>query len=191
MNFTTIDMLDHAVLRKPAKHIDFPLEQTIQEFIAKFKDFFAELESMYGKPAGLAAPQVGHGLRIIIIQVPPEAKTIRKDVFDEMPPTILINPSFEPIIAEGKNKDWEGCYSVPDKMGEVYRYTAINYTAYNIHGEKYTRYAKGFLARLVQHEIGHINGELYTDLLGPDCRFGSVTEMLPIRQAEFLTQSES
>lgn len=184
MQFVTNDMPDHEVLRNRTKDLQFPLDPKINKFIEEFKYFFADMKSPYGKPAGLAAPQVGHSLRIMIIQVPEEAKAIRKDVFEVLPPTVLINPFYEPIVAEGKNKDWEGCYSVPDKMGEVYRYTAINYQAFLPNGEKFAGLARGFLARLFQHETGHLNGELYTDLIGSDCRFGSIEEMMPIRKQE-------
>ena len=184
MHLVTKDLPDHAVLRRPAEKVKFTLDENTQQFIEKFKLFFANLKSPLGKPAGLAATQVGMSLRIVIIQVPPEAKTIRKDVYDALPPTILINPSYEPILDAGENKDWEGCYSVIDKMGEVYRHTAIQYEAFNEDGEKLQGVARGFLARLIQHEVGHLNGELYVDLIQSDCRYGTFDEMIKIRKQE-------
>lgn len=184
MQFVTVDMPNHEVLRTPTRDLKFPLDEATKNFVTEFTEFFAQMKSPYGKPAGLAAPQVGHSLRVMIIQVPEEAKAVRKDVSDVLPLTVLINPSYEPVLSEGKNKDWEGCYSVPAMMGEVWRYTAINYQAFLPNGEKVIGLAKGFLARLIQHETGHLNGELYTDLMGPDCRFGSVEEMMPVRKQE-------
>lgn len=184
MQLVTINIKNHEVLRQPAKEVIFPLDTKTKDFMHQMQEFFANLESPLGKPAGLAAPQVGIPLKIIIIQIPLEAKKIRKDVYDTLPPTFLLNPSYTPIDEEGKNKDWEGCYSVPDQMGEVHRYTMIRYEAYTPAGEKISGLAKGFLARLIQHEVGHLNGELYIDLLADDCRFGSNEEMLKLRKAE-------
>ncbi|RDI43345.1 peptide deformylase [Aquicella lusitana] len=184
LQLVTHDLADHRVLREPAREVSFPLDEEIRQFIEELRVFFSDLESPLGKPAGLAATQVGMPLRIAIIQVPPEAKRIRKEVYDTLPPTVLINPVYFPILEEGKNKDWEGCYSVTDKMGEVYRYTAIHYEACDGNGKTITGTARGFLARLIQHEVGHLNGELYIDLLSEDCRFGSLEKMLAIRREE-------
>ncbi|MDQ8039682.1 MAG: peptide deformylase [Rickettsiella sp.] len=184
LHLVDISMPDHAVLRKSAEPVLFPLDNKTKEFIETFKTFFAGLKSPYGKPAGLAAPQVGYSLRIIIIQIPPEAKEKRKDVYDTLPPTVLINPTYVPIINAGESKDWEGCFSVPDKMGEVYRYKQIRYEAFKVDGKKITGVAKGFLARLLQHEIGHLNGELYIDCLRPDCRYESIAKAAEIIKQE-------
>lgn len=184
MQLVTIDIPHHEVLRHPAQEVIFPLDTQTQNFIADLQAFFTHMESPFGKPAGLAAPQVGESLRIIIIQVPEEAKRVRKDVYDTLPPTILINPSYVPMTEVGKTKDWEGCYSVPNKMGEVYRYTAIHYQAFDQDGKKITGIAHGFLARLIQHEVGHLNGQLYIDAKCEDCRFGTLHDMMVIRKKE-------
>lgn len=183
MQLVTMDTPDHAILRKPAETVKFPLDEKTKNFINDFYAFLFDLKSPFSKPAGMAAPQVGVPKRIMIIQIPPEAKQIRKDVFDELPPTVLINPSYTPI-SQTKNKDWEACYSVPDCMGEVYRYDEIQYEAYTPDGEKISARAKGFLARLIQHETGHLNGELFIDLIEDGCRIGPLSEMLEIRRRE-------
>ena len=126
---------------------------------------------------------MGHALRIIIIQVPESAKARRKDVYDVLPPTVLINSSYTPVEAAGENKDWEGCFSVPDKMGEIYRYNEIHYTAYTPEGKEIGGVARGFLARLIQHEIGHLNAELYIDRLRPDCRYDSIENVMQMIKA--------
>ncbi|MBV9576647.1 MAG: peptide deformylase [Gammaproteobacteria bacterium] len=184
MQLVTINTPDQTILRQPAQQVIFPVDEKIKKFMDEMAVFFSHLESPYGKPAGLAAPQIHVPLSIIILQIPPEAKQVRQDVFDTLPPTFLINPSYVPLLAEGKTKDWEGCYSVPERMGEVYRYRAIQYEAYTVDGIKITGIARGFLARLIQHEVGHLNGELYTDLLGVDSRYGAVNEMMAIRKRE-------
>ena len=184
MKLVTIEQADHQVLRQGAQEIEFPLSQSVQQVIDDMKTFIENLSSSFGKPAGLAAPQVGHSLRIIFYQIPPEAKNIRKDVDITVPLTVLINPSYTPIEAAGKSIDWEACYSVPDKMGEVYRYNAIQYQAYTLEGDKIAAIARGFQARVIQHEVGHLNGQLYTDLLMKNARFGPIDVMLAIRKAE-------
>lgn len=184
MQLVTVDMPDHDVLRQRAKEVIFPLDFATVDFIEEFYKFFTEsLESPLSKPAGLAAPQVGVPLRIIILQIPPEAKKLRKDVYDELPPTIFINPNYVPA-SEKKSKDWEACYSVPGKMGEVFRYDEIHYEALTPFGEKISGTARGFLARSIQHETGHLDGELYLDLLEPECRYGVFEEMFEIRMRE-------
>jgi peptide deformylase len=184
MHLVTIEMPDHTVLRKSAQTVSFPINLETRKFIRNFQAFFADLKSPLGKPAGLAAPQVGYPLRIIIIQISPEAKEKRKDVYTTLPPTLLINPSYTPVLAAGQSRDWEGCFSVPNKMGEVYRYNEIHYEAYTLQGEKISAEAKGFLARLLQHEIGHLNGQLYIDHLSAHSRYVSITEALKIIAAE-------
>ncbi len=184
LQLITTDQTSHEVLRNLAKEVTFPLDQKIKKIINDMREFIEALPSPFGKPAGLAAPQVGYPYQIIFFQIPPEAKKIRKDVFDVIPLTVLINPSYSPIRSAGTSKDWEGCYSVNDKMGEVHRYSALEFTGYTLEGEKIVRSAYGFLARVIQHEIDHLNGQLYIDLITDDCRFGGTEEMLPIRKAE-------
>lgn len=184
MQLMTIELPHHDILRASAGTVKFPLDKRERQFIKEFQMFFHDLKSPLGKPAGLAAPQVSLSKRIIIFQIPPEAKLIRKNVYDIYPPTIWINPSYVPNKNAGKNKDWEGCYSVTNKMGEVYRYNEIHYQAYTIDGKKIEGIAKGFFARLIQHEVGHLNGQLYIDLLCEDCRFGPQDAMMKIRKQE-------
>lgn len=188
-SLVTVDDDDYSVLRTPALTLDFPLSDEVHAFLDEMEAFIYSLKSPYGLPAGLAAPQVGKSWAIAFINVPEEAKERRKDCEDVIPLIPLINPRYEPIEANGKVQDWEGCYSVPERMGEVWRYRSIYFEAMVRDGEKIAREAHGFLARLLQHEIGHLNGEIYTDLLQDDCRFGSVEEMMSIRNEELEAQS--
>jgi peptide deformylase len=184
MNLIDITQKDHSVLRNQALQVSFPLSQEVTNFIEEFKGFIATLKSPHGSPAGLAAPQVGIPWQIILIQIPEQAKLLRNNVYDILPLTVLINPSFEPIKEEGSYKDWEGCYSVENKMGEVYRYHVIKYQAYNQQGAIVKGVARGFLARLLQHEIDHLQGHLYIDRVSNDCRFGDLETMWSLRKAE-------
>lgn len=184
IQLVTIEEDEHDILLESTTSVIFPLNSNQQKFISTFQKFFHNLKSPLGKPAGLAAPQVGYPFKIVIIQIPPEAKEKRKDVYDTLSPTILINPVYTPILNAGQIKDWEGCFSIPNKMEEVYRYNEIYYEAYTLEGKKISAHAKGFLARLIQHEIDHLNGKLYIDYLCDDCRFVSTTEALNIMKIE-------
>lgn len=188
MQLVTLDSSNHAVLRERAKEVQFPLDAKTKSFLEDFQKFFADLKSPFGKPAGLAAPQIGTSLRVFMVQIPEEAKQIRKDVHDVVPPTVFINLTYTPIESEGKYKDWEGCFSVNDKMGEVYRYNAIQYEAYTVDGKKISGTARGLFARVLQHETDHLNGQLFIDYKNADCRVGSFDEMMKIRKAEMVTQ---
>lgn len=180
----TVNDEDHSVLRTPAKKIDLPFSTEILAFIDEMEAFIHSLASPYGLPAGLAAPQIGKPWQIVFINIPEEAKERRKDVQDVIPLMPLINPRYEPIESEGDCVDWEACYSVPEMMGEILRPKSIYIEAYTRDGEKFEREAHGFLARLLQHEIGHLTGEIYTDLLREGDRYGTIDEMMPIRRAE-------
>ncbi|MBS0359643.1 MAG: peptide deformylase [Proteobacteria bacterium] len=174
MQLVTIDQPNHQVLREKARSISFPLEDEIQDFIKEFKEFFITLNG-----SGLAAPQVGVSLRIAVIQVTEKAFKVRKNVTHTVPLTTIINPSYTPVIESGKNQDWEKCYSVPNRVGQVNRYNAVYYRWKNERGEEETGLAEGFFARVLQHEIDHLNGILYFDLIKSSERYGSLEEMMP------------
>lgn len=191
MQLVTLDSPNHNVLRQDAQEVQFPLDAKTQKFITEFQAFFAELKSPFGKPAGLAAPQVGTSLRIFMLQIPEEAKKIRKDVQDTIPATMFINLNYSPLESEGKYKDWEGCFSVNDKMGEVQRYHSIKYEAYTVEGKKISGTAHGLFARIIQHETDHLNGQLFIDLVRPEDRVGTFDEMMKVRKAEIAQPAES
>lgn len=103
---------------------------------------------------GLAAPQVDKNIQICVI-----GKEAHKKLTEDL---ILINPSFE-RISRKTNVDTEGCLSVPNKFGKVKRFTHIHVTAWDIHGNKLSFEAKHFFARVIQHEIDHLQGTLIAD----------------------------
>lgn len=106
---------------------------------------------------GLAAPQIGVNLRVVIFEV---AGNPRYPEAEAVPQTVLINP----VITTLKKKmedDWEGCLSVPGLRGIVPRYTDIRYRGYDEYGEVIDRTVSGFHARVVQHECDHLDGILY------------------------------
>jgi len=113
------------------------------------------------KGVGLAAPQLGILRRAIVVEV---AQAIERDgeLIDALPLTVLINPQITPLGNE-KVEGWEGCLSIPGYRGYVERWQHIAYRAQDIHGRPLEGQASGFHARIIQHEVDHLNGILYTD----------------------------
>ncbi len=180
MKIVTIDQTDHKVLRVPAQLVSFPISDQDKQFALDLQQQMLDL----GNAVGLAATQVGKSLQIISFHITADMVSYRKNITSLVQPTIFINPKYEPIAEEGSYIDWEGCFSIPGYMGEVPRYNVIHYEAYLLSGEKVSGIARGFLARVLQHEIGHLNGQLYKDLLTDQCRYGTSDEMFKIRSEE-------
>jgi len=109
------------------------------------------------KGAGLAAPQVGVGLRVVIFGF---EHSQRYPDADPVPYTELVNPVIVPLAAE-KEEDWEGCLSVPGLRGMVPRFSRVRYTGFDPRGAPIDREVSGFHARVVQHETDHLDGVLY------------------------------
>jgi peptide deformylase len=107
--------------------------------------------------AGLAAPQIGVGLRVVIFG---SAENPRYPDAEPVPYTVLINPELTPI-GEIQDEDWEGCLSVPGMRGLVPRYRELRYTGFDAAGAPIDRAVRDFHARVVQHEVDHLDGILY------------------------------
>ena len=107
--------------------------------------------------AGLAAPQIGIGLRVVVFGF--DSNTRYPDA-DAVPETVLVNPVIAPLSDE-KDDDWEGCLSVPGLRGVVPRYSHIRYSGFDQQGNIIEREARNFHARVVQHECDHLDGVLY------------------------------
>ena len=105
---------------------------------------------------GLAAPQVFAGQRVILAMAPAE----RGEADDAAPLTILINPELE-LLGEDRQLGWEGCLSIPGLRGAVPRATAARYRGYDRDGQPVEGEAQGFFARVLQHEVDHLDGVLY------------------------------
>ncbi|KFB71649.1 MAG: peptide deformylase [Candidatus Accumulibacter phosphatis] len=125
--------------------------------------------------AGLAAPQIGVGLRVVIFGVDGNP---RYPDAEQVPRTVLINPVLTPLaptIEEG----WEGCLSVPGLRGWVPRWSQLRYTGFDAFGRAIDRSVTGFHARVVQHECDHLDGILYPMRIRDFSRFGFVEELFP------------
>jgi peptide deformylase len=112
--------------------------------------------------AGIAAPQIGESLRVVIFgqKFSDETKNPRYPDADEVPYTVLINPTIMPV-GEDAEDGWEGCLSVPGLRGIVSRYTSLHYKGFDQYGNTIDRLVSGFHARVVQHECDHLDGVLY------------------------------
>jgi peptide deformylase len=107
--------------------------------------------------AGLAAPQIGVGLRVVIFGF---EHNDRYPDAEPVPYTELVNPVLTPLTTDTE-EGWEGCLSVPGLRGQVPRFTRLRYTGFDPDGRPIQREASGFHARVVQHEVDHLDGILY------------------------------
>lgn len=125
--------------------------------------------------AGLAAPQIGVGLRVVIFGVQANP---RYPHAEEVPDTVLINPVLQPLGAETE-EDWEGCLSVPGMRGVVPRYRQLRYSGCDEQGRRFERTVAGFHARVVQHECDHLDGILYPMRIRDFSKFGFIEALFP------------
>jgi peptide deformylase len=125
--------------------------------------------------AGLAAPQIGVGLRVVIFGV---EKNPRYPDVEEVPQTVLINPVITPLD-DDMEEGWEGCLSVPGMRGLVPRHAHIRYQGLDEYGAKIDRSVGGFHARVVQHECDHLDGILYPMRIRDMTKFGFSEELFP------------
>jgi len=128
--------------------------------------------------AGLAAPQIGVDLRVVIFGGGPSPRYPDASV---VPDTVLINPVLTPLVDEEEG-GWEGCLSVPGLRGWVPRWTQLHYTGFDASGALIERVATGFHARVVQHECDHLDGVLYPMRVRDFSRFGYTDVLFPDAQ---------
>jgi peptide deformylase len=125
--------------------------------------------------AGLAAPQIGVPLRVVIFGV---ERNPRYPDAEPVPYTELVNPVLEPLSDEIE-EGWEGCLSVPGLRGVVPRYVRLRYRGFDPQGRPIAREADGFHARVVQHECDHLDGILYPMRVRDFTRFGYTDVLFP------------
>jgi peptide deformylase len=125
--------------------------------------------------AGIAAPQIGISLRVVIFGV---GANPRYPDAEQVPYTILINPVLKPV-GEQIEDGWEGCLSVPGMRGIVPRYTRLHYTGFDPLGQPIDRLVSGFHARVVQHECDHLDGILYPMRIRDMRQFGYTDVLFP------------
>ena len=125
--------------------------------------------------AGLAAPQIGVGLRVVIFGFEDNP---RYPDADSVPFTVLINPVLTPLSLD-QDEGWEGCLSVPGMRGLVPRYRELRYTGFDAAGAPLDRTVKDFHARVVQHEVDHLDGILYPRRIRDLTQFGFNEALFP------------
>lgn len=119
--------------------------------------------------AGIAAPQIGVDLRVVIFGG--TGHNPRYPDAPEIPFTVLCNPALEPLDNE-RRAGWEGCLSVPGLRGEVPRFENLRYSGRDAAGGEFVRLVNGFHARVVQHEVDHLDGVLYPRRVEDMTKFG-------------------
>jgi peptide deformylase len=140
------------------------------ELIADMRDTMAHLNG-----AGLAAPQIGVPLRVVIFGV---KHNPRYPDAEEVPDTVLVNPLITPLSDEIEDA-WEGCLSVPGMRGVVPRFKRLRYRGFDELGVAIDRSVEGFHARVVQHECDHLDGILYPMRIRDMSQFGFVDVLFP------------
>lgn len=146
------------------------------ELHALVANMFDTMEDADG--AGLAAPQIGIDLRLVIFGF--DANPRYPDA-PAVPRTVLINPILTPL-GEDIEEGWEGCLSVPGMRGLVPRMTRLIYRGFDPYGLPIERVAEGFHARVVQHECDHLDGILYPMRIRDMTQFGFSEELFPGEQ---------
>ncbi len=134
------------ILRQKAKKIKNPLAEEVQTLIPLMIETMRQNQGV-----GLAAPQIGKSLQLFVV-----------DKENGQATYVFINPKITACSRE-KNKEVEGCLSIPNKILPVERYETITVRYLNEKGEKSKLKARGFLARAIQHELDHLNGILILD----------------------------
>lgn len=159
MAILKIARMGHPMLARVAEPVADPTAPEIRALVADMVETMIDANG-----AGLAAPQVYVPKRIVIFQAPAERAPEGlegAEAFDHMAAlTVLVNPEIE-ILGAAMEEGWEGCLSVPGLRGLVPRYAELRYRGFDLDGKLVERRAKGFHARVVQHECDHLDGILY------------------------------
>ena len=171
MSILKVARMGHPVLRTRTKPLD-PSAIKSPEVQQLIDDMFQTMREYSG--VGLAAPQVHESLRLFVAGFAPAPDEDEDDDEDEsgrVPLMCLINPEITPI-GSAVQEDWEGCLSIPDIRGKVPRATEITVKAYDRRGRRIELTARGFTARVIQHETDHLDGILFFDRMKS---FGTLT----------------
>ncbi len=170
MAILKIARMGHPVLKRVAQPIDDPGAPEVRRLV---DDMLDTLEDAGG--TGLAAPQIHVPRRLVLFYV--SAERVQRvngredgeagedgadeaEITEEVPLTVLINPLVEPL-GEDMVTSWEACLSLPDLAGQVPRHKAVRYRGLDLDGQEIVREARGFHARVIQHECDHLDGVLY------------------------------
>jgi peptide deformylase len=162
--------MGHPLLLQRAREIGEYGTPELRALLEDMRDTMAALDG-----AGLAAPQIGVSSRVVIFGV--ESNPRYPDA-EQVPQTVLINPVLT-ALSDEQEDGWEGCLSVPGMRGLVPRYTRLNYRGFDERGNPIDRTVEGFHARVVQHEVDHLDGILYPMRIRDFRSFGFSEELFP------------
>ncbi len=155
--------MGHPLLREVAQSVDVFDAVQMRELLTDMEDTMRALNG-----AGIAAPQIGVSLRVVIFEM---QENPRYPHVAPIPFTVLINPVLEPLGTDMED-GWEGCLSVPGLRGVVPRYRRLHYSGLDRDGQTFERTVEGFHARVVQHEVDHLDGVLFPQRIRDLTRFG-------------------
>lgn len=170
MAIRTLRRMGDPCLLEPAQRVDNVHTPGVAALI---EDLFDTMRAAGG--IGLAAPQIGVGLQVVIFGFD---NSERYPDAEPVPETILINPIITALTDE-ERLGWEGCLSVPGLRGEVPRWTRIRYQGLDEKGQPLDRTVEGFHARVVQHECDHLWGKLFPMRIRDFRRFGFTDVLFP------------
>jgi peptide deformylase len=168
MAILKIARLGHPVLRRialPVAEVEIAspaVRQLIDDMIDTMRD---------GEGVGLAAPQVYAPARIFIVEV--KGPNPRYPDQADVPLTVFINPEIVEH-SQVQEEDWEGCLSIPDLRGKVPRWKSLKIRALDRAGESRTLDVSGFFARVIQHELDHLDGRIFLDRMS---EFSTLTHL--------------
>jgi peptide deformylase len=152
MAVRTVLRMGHPLLQRVAAPVARFGTAELRQLVSDMDDTMRALNG-----AGIAAPQIGVSLRVVIFEV---THNPRYPEAEPVPYTVLINPVLDPLGDE-QDEAWEGCLSVPGLRGLVPRHTNLRYRGFDLDGQPIDRTVTGFHARVVQHEVDHLDGILY------------------------------
>ena len=176
MAILKIARMGHPVLGRPADPVADPTAPEVRRLVEDMVETMRDAEG-----TGLAAPQVHVPRRVVVFFVAPEragddGEESDEETLEGVPLTVLVNPLVEPLT-ERKQLGWEACLSVPGLAGQVPRFGAVRYSGFGLDGKQIVREARGFHARVVQHECDHLDGILYPQRMTDLSRLVFTTEM--------------
>jgi peptide deformylase len=174
MAVRTVLRMGHPLLQRVAAPVTRFGTAELRRLVSDMDDTMRALSG-----AGIAAPQIGISLRVVIFEV---THNPRYPQAEPVPYTVLVNPVLDPLGDE-RDEAWEGCLSVPGLRGRVSRHTHLRYRGFDLDGRPLDRTVTGFHARVVQHEVDHLDGILYPQRVADMRSFGFEDELFPDRSA--------
>jgi peptide deformylase len=174
MAVRTVLRMGHPLLLQVAAPVERFGTAELRQLLADMDDTMRALDG-----AGIAAPQIGESLRAVIFEV---THNPRYPQAEPVPYTVLINPVLD-LLGDERDEAWEGCLSVPGLRGVVARHANLRYRGFDLDGRPIDRTVTGFHARVVQHEVDHLDGILYPMRVADMRSFGFEDELFPDRSA--------